>query len=210
VFLGHAFCHLNRAHQAFRVSDFRHMNLDEQLDTFLRKPPTLGQHVFVAPGAVVIGDVTLGDQASVWFNAVLRGDINRIQIGCRTNVQDNAVFHLADELPCIVGENVTVGHGAILHACTVEDECLIGMGSTVLDGAVIGRHSIVGARALVPRGMRVPPGSLVMGVPARIVRALSEAEREEFKRIAAKYVALAEYYQRQGIVRSQKIGAAEK
>ncbi len=136
----------------------------------------------------MIGDVTLGDYSSVWYNAVLRGDINRIVVGHHTNIQDNAVLHLADELPCIVGNFVTVGHSAIVHACTVGDECLIGMGATVLDGAVIGEQSIVGANALVKQGMVVPPGSMVMGCPAKLVRELSAAERAGLRSWAEKYV----------------------
>src|SRR5438093_8444545 len=109
----------------------------DQLETYLRKQPRLGEGVYIARGAVVLGDVTLGDHASVWYNAVLRGDINRIQVGHHSNIQDNSVVHLADELPCIIGNWVTVGHSAIVHACTIGDECLIGMGATVLDGDVI-------------------------------------------------------------------------
>jgi carbonic anhydrase/acetyltransferase-like protein (isoleucine patch superfamily) len=113
------------------------VSLSSQLDTFLRKRPALGKDVYIArTGAVVLGDVTLGDAASVWYNAVLRGDINRIVVGHHSNIQDNAVLHLADELPCLVGDYVTIGHGAIVHACTVGDECLIGMGAVILDGAV--------------------------------------------------------------------------
>src|SRR6185436_15182231 len=110
----------------------------KQLETFLLKKPVLGQSVYLAHGAVVVGDVTIGDHSSVWYNAVLRGDINRIQVGHHSNIQDNAVLHLADELPCLVGNWVTVGHSAIVHACTIGDECLIGMGATVLDGAEVG------------------------------------------------------------------------
>src|SRR5829696_6713430 len=119
------------------------------LERFLRQKPTLGQGVYIADGAVVVGDVTLGDHSSVWYGAVLRGDINRIVVGHHSNIQDNAVLHLADEHPCLVGNWVTVGHSANVHACTVEDGCLIGIGATVLDGAVIGAESLVGAHALV-------------------------------------------------------------
>ncbi|HWD20389.1 MAG TPA: gamma carbonic anhydrase family protein [Verrucomicrobiae bacterium] len=164
-----------------------------QLDTFLRKAPTLGQNVFLARGAVVIGDVTLGDHASVWYNAVLRGDINRITVGHYTNIQDNAVLHLADELPCVVGNYVTIGHSAIVHACTVHDECLIGMGAVVLDGAEIGRQSLIGAKALVTQGCKIPEGSLVLGAPAKVVRALTAQERGDLKRWAEKYAANAAY-----------------
>ena len=116
-------------------------NLAKQLDTFLRKTPKLGRGVYIAKTAVVIGDVTLGAYSSVWYGAVLRGDINRIVVGHHSNIQDNAVLHLADDFPCIVGNWVTVGHGAIVHACTVGDEVLVGMGAVILDGAVIGKQS---------------------------------------------------------------------
>ena len=141
-------------------------DLEKQLDTFLRRSPSIGAHVYIASTAVVLGDVTLGAHSSVWYNAVLRGDINRIVVGEYTNIQDNAVLHLADDFPCILGRYVTVGHSAIVHACTVEDECLIGMGATILDGAIIGAQSIVGANALVTQGTVIPPGSMVLGSPA--------------------------------------------
>jgi len=169
------------------------LGLDQQLDTFLRRQPRLGQGVYVARGAVVMGDVTLGDHSSVWYNAVLRGDLNRIVVGRSTNIQDNAVLHLADDLPCLVGHRVTVGHGAIVHACTVGNEVLIGMGAIVLDGAVIGDQSIVGANALVTQHTKIPPGSLVLGSPARVVRALSGDERARIRKWADKYVANAAY-----------------
>jgi len=127
-------------------------DVTEQLDAFLRKGPTLGTDVYIAQGAVVVGDVTLGDRANIWYNAVLRGDINRIVVGADSNIQDNAVLHLADKFPCLIGDRVTVGHSALVHACTVGDECLIGMGSTLLDGAVIGENCIIGANTLVPMG----------------------------------------------------------
>ena len=168
--------------------------LEKQLETFLRARPKLGQDVYVASNATVMGDVTLGDYSSVWCNAVLRGDINRIVVGHHSNVQDNAVLHLADEFGCIIGNYVTVGHGAIVHACTIEDEVLVGMGSIVLDGAVVGAQSIIGARALVPQGAQIPPGSMVLGVPGKVVRALSPEERAGLKAWAEKYVGVAAYY----------------
>jgi carbonic anhydrase/acetyltransferase-like protein (isoleucine patch superfamily) len=165
----------------------------EQLDTFLRKTPILGEKVYLARGSVVVGDVTIGDYSSVWYNAVLRGDINRIVVGHHTNIQDNAVLHLADELPCLVGNYVTIGHSAIVHACTVHDESLIGMGAVVLDGAEVGRQSLIGAKALVMQGMKVPEGSLVLGVPGKVVRALTDHERAGLKLWAEKYAANATY-----------------
>ena len=174
-------------------------NLEKQLTTFLGRQPTLGQGVYIAKGAVVIGDVTLGDYSSIWFNAVLRGDINRIVVGHHSNVQDNSVFHLADEYPCVIGDYVTVGHGAIVHACTVGNEVLVGMGSIILDGAVVGDQSIIGAGALVTQGQEIPPGSMVLGSPAKIVRGLSPTERARIKGFAEKYVGVAAYYLNKGI-----------
>src|ERR1043165_62819 len=167
--------------------------LDKQLDTFLRKKPTLGKNVYLAKTAVVLGDVTLGDHSSVWYGAVLRGDINRIVVGHHTNIQDNAVLHLADDFPCIVGNYVTIGHSAIFHACTVGDYVLIGMGAVILDGAEIGAQSLIGAKALVKQGMKIPPGSLVVGMPARVVRALTDDEKKALRASAEKYAENAAY-----------------
>jgi carbonic anhydrase/acetyltransferase-like protein (isoleucine patch superfamily) len=157
---------------------------------FLYVAPQIHPTAYVAAEAVVIGDVRLAAQSSVWPTAVLRGDINFIEIGEGSNVQDGCIVHLAEDLPVRVGKLVTVGHRAILHACTVEDECLIGMGATILDGAVIGRGSIVGAHALVTRETRIPPGSLVMGMPAKVVRALSPEEIAGLRLWADHYVEL--------------------
>ena len=173
--------------------------LEKQLDTFLRRKPKLGKNVFIAQTAVVIGDVTLGAHSSVWYHAVLRGDINRIVIGHHTNIQDNAVLHLADDFACIIGNYVTVGHSAIVHACTVGDEVLVGMGAVILDGAVVGRQSLIGAKALVTQGMKIPPGSLVLGAPAKVVRKLTREERSGLKHWATKYVANGAYCLKHGI-----------
>jgi carbonic anhydrase/acetyltransferase-like protein (isoleucine patch superfamily) len=169
------------------------MDLEKRLDTYLAQKPKLGKNVYIARGAVVVGDVTLGDHSSVWYNAVLRGDINRIVVGQYTNVQDNAVLHLENDLPCIVGNYVTIGHSAIVHACTVGDESLIGMGSVILDGAVIGRQCLIGAKALVTMGTEIPDGSLVLGVPAKVVRSLTSDERSQLRASAEKYAANAAY-----------------
>jgi len=164
-----------------------------QLETFLRKKPTFGRNVYVAQGVVVVGDVTIGDYSSVWYNAILRGDINRIVVGHHTNVQDNAVLHLADDYPCLLGNYVTVGHSAIVHACTVADEVLIGMGAVILDGAVIGAQSLIGAQALVTQRTEIPPGSLVLGSPAKAVRTLTPEERRALRISAEKYAENAAY-----------------
>lgn len=163
--------------------------LEKQLDKFLRQQPKLGKGVYIAQTAVVVGDVTLGDHSSVWYHAVLRGDINRITVGHHTNIQDNAVLHLADDYACILGNYVTVGHSAIVHACTVGDEVLIGMGAVILDGAVVGKQSLIGANALVTQGMKIPPGALVLGAPAKVARMLTQQERAGLKHWATKYVA---------------------
>jgi carbonic anhydrase/acetyltransferase-like protein (isoleucine patch superfamily) len=165
----------------------------------------LGQGVFIARGAVVLGDVTVGDYSSIWFNAVLRGDINRIVVGHHTNIQDNCVLHLADEHPCVLGDYVTVGHGAIVHACTVGSEVLVGMGSRLLDGVLVGEQSIIGAGALLTQGQQIPPGSLVLGAPAKIARPLSLHERAELKGLADKYVEVAAYYLRHGIALGERV-----
>lgn len=173
--------------------------LDSQLDKFLRRQPKLGKNVFIAKTATVIGDVTLGAHSSVWYGAVLRGDINRIVVGHHSNIQDNAVLHLADDFPCILGSWVTVGHSAVVHACKVGNEVLVGMGSVILDGAVIGKQSIIGAKALVTQGTRIPPGSLVLGAPAKVVRKLTPKERAGLKWWAEKYVDNGAYCLKYGI-----------
>jgi len=150
--------------------------------------PDIAPSAFVAASADVIGRVTLGEESSIWYHATVRGDINQVVIGPRSNIQDNVVVHLSEELGCYLGELVTVGHSAILHACTVKDEVLVGMGSIVLDGAVIGERSIIGAGALVTGGMIVPPGSLVLGTPGKVVRTLSLDEQAKVKLWAEKYV----------------------
>jgi carbonic anhydrase/acetyltransferase-like protein (isoleucine patch superfamily) len=161
---------------------------EKLLNRFLRRKPRLGKSVYIAKGAVVIGDVTLGAHSSVWYGAVLRGDINRIVVGHHSNIQDNAVLHLSDVLPCIVGNRVTIGHSAVVHACKLGDEVLVGMGAVILDGVVVGKQSIIGAKALVTQGMKIPPGSLVLGAPARVIRKLTKKDRAMLKMLAAHYV----------------------
>lgn len=161
---------------------------------FLFVQPQIDPDAFIAPGAVVMGDVRLAARSSVWPTSVLRGDINFISIGEGSNIQDGSIVHLAEDLPVTVGKYVTVGHGAILHACAVEDECLIGMRATILDGAVIGQGSIIGAHALVTKGTHIPPGSLVMGMPAKVVRALEPAEIADIRHWADHYVDLIPFH----------------
>lgn len=162
--------------------------MDERFARYLKQPPRIHPSAFIAPGATVIGDVTLEENTSVWYGAVLRGDINSIRIGRGSNIQDGAIVHLANEFGANVGEYVTVGHGAILHACDVGDETLVGMRATILDGAKIGPRCIIGAHALVTMNTVIPPGSMVMGAPARVTRQLSEAEQAGLRHWAEKYV----------------------
>lgn len=168
---------------------------------FLLRQPQIAASAWLAPSADVLGDVTIGDEASVWYQAVLRGDINRIVVGPRSNVQDGAVVHLADEHPALIGELVTIGHKAIVHACTIGDEVLVGMGAIILDGAEIGARSIIGAGALVTGGTKIPPGSLVVGAPAKVRRALSLDEQAQVKTWAEKYVAVSRHYLALGLGR---------
>lgn len=165
-----------------------HMTLQERLATYLGREPSIHPTAFLAPQATVIGAVTVGALSSVWPSAVLRGDINAIRIGIGTNIQDGCVVHLADEHGVTIGNYVTVGHLAMIHACTIEDECLIGMHATILDGAHIGHNSIVAAGALVTKNTIVPPGSLVVGSPAKVVKTLSDEEQANLKSWAEKYI----------------------
>ena len=160
----------------------------------IRTAPRIAPDAYIADDATLVANVEVGPEASVWHQAVMRGDVARIVLGARSNVQDGAVVHTADDLPAIIGQLVTVGHKAIVHACTVEDEVLVGMGSIILDGARVGTRSIIGANATVKQGMEIPPGSLVLGTPAKIVRTLSEAEQDEIKMWALRYVRLSREY----------------
>jgi carbonic anhydrase/acetyltransferase-like protein (isoleucine patch superfamily) len=160
--------------------------------THLGISPDIHPDAFIAPGAVVIGNVEIGEHASVWYQCVLRADIERIVIGPGSNIQDGTIIHLASDLGTTVGEFVTVGHRALLHACWIDDEVLVGMGAIVMDGARIGARSIVGAGSLIPKGMDVPPGSLVIGSPGRIVRTLSPGEQSGIRGWAEKYIQVSE------------------
>ncbi len=157
---------------------------------YLQHVPTVAEGAFIAEGAVLVGDVRIGPDASVWYGCVLRADLAFIQIGARSNVQDGTVIHLGDLDPTVVGEDVVVGHRVVLHGCTVEDACLIGIQATVLDGAVIGRGSVVGAGSVVTASTQVPPGSLVLGIPGKPVKDLGPATADFHRGVAAKYVRL--------------------
>ena len=171
------------------------------IDRYLDRVPSAGEGAFIAPGASVVADVRLGVGVSVWYGAVLRGDIAPVVIGDRSNIQDGTVIHVADDGPCIVGADVVVGHRAMLHACRVEDACLIGMQATVLDDAVIGFGSIVGAGAVVTPRTIIPPHSLVLGMPAKVVRTLDEKAADEHRALAGKYTRITENYLRDSLRR---------
>ncbi len=174
-------------------SSHRHAHL---LLPFDGKLPELAEDVFIAQGAQVIGDVEIGPGSSVWFNSVIRGDVMPIRIGARTNIQDLSMLHTStDVAPTLIGDDVTVGHRAILHGCTVEDGCLIGMGAILLDGVHVGEGSLIAAGALVPPRMQIPPHSFVIGTPARIKRKTTPSERAMFLESAAHYAHLASRYQ---------------
>lgn len=161
---------------------------------FKLKKPCIHDDVFVAEGARIIGDVTIKKDASIWFNAVLRGDINHIIVGERSNIQDGVIVHLENDKACIVGDDVTVGHGAILHGCTIEDGCLIGMGATILNGAVVKKGAIVGANALVKENQIIPEGTLWVGMPAKQSKELGKESYDTNVKWAAKYVTLSKAY----------------
>jgi carbonic anhydrase/acetyltransferase-like protein (isoleucine patch superfamily) len=164
------------------------------------KAPDLAQAAFVAPGAAVIGDVVLGEDASIWYQCAVRGDLNWIRIGRRTNIQDGSVIHVdAGRWPTRVGDEVTVGHRAILHGCTVEDLCLIGMGAVLLNDVVVGSGSLIAAGSVVLEGRQIPPNSLVAGVPAKVLRTLESEEVERFRESASRYVELAREHRAQDV-----------
>jgi carbonic anhydrase/acetyltransferase-like protein (isoleucine patch superfamily) len=153
---------------------------------------------FIAPGAVVVGDVTLGARSSVWFNAVLRGDVDRIEVGEDSNIQDGSVVHMDEGSPALIGARVTIGHGAIIHGCVIEDDCLIGMGAVVLSGARIGAGSLIGAGALVREKQSIAPGSVALGMPAKVAGPVTEAHRAGMRRGQEHYVALGRTYLERG------------
>ncbi|HEU5171472.1 MAG TPA: gamma carbonic anhydrase family protein [Gemmatimonadales bacterium] len=150
--------------------------------------PTIHPSAFIAPTAAVLGDVTLEEESSVWYQAVVRGDLAPVRIGPQSNIQDGTIVHVDSGVPCTVGRRVAVGHRVILHGCTIEDDCLIGMGSVLLNGVRVGTGSVIAAGAVIPEGVIVPPGSLVMGVPGRVVRAVDDGLRKRIRGTWAHYV----------------------
>lgn len=180
------------------------------IDRYLRAMPRFGARVVVFPGAAVVGDVALGEDVSIWYGAVLRGDLASVSVGARTNIQDGAVVHVADGAACEIGEEIVVGHRAMLHACRVEDGCLVGMQATILDGAVIGHGSVVGAGALVTQRTIIPPHSLVLGAPARVIRKLEDKDEAFHRSMAHKYMRLKENYRCDSLAADPSEHAAAK
>jgi carbonic anhydrase/acetyltransferase-like protein (isoleucine patch superfamily) len=171
------------------------------IDRYLQLIPELGEGVLLAPGAAVVGHVRLGKDVSFWYGSVARGDLASVEVGDRSNIQDGSVMHVGDQSPCIIGADVVVGHRVMLHGCRVEDACLIGMQATLLDDCVIGEGSVIGAGALVTQRTQIPPHSLVLGVPAKVIRALDPRLVEEHRALAAKYVRVKENYLRDALRR---------
>ena len=166
----------------------------ERLNRFLDAQPQIAPGVYLAPNATIVGKVSIGSGSSVWFQAVVRGDINEIRIAERTNIQDGSILHVADRYALAIGNEVCCGHRAILHACLVHDRVLIGMGATIMDGAEIGSGSIVGAHCLITKETVIPPGSLVTGSPGKVMRQLEPSEQRGIEQLAAKYEVIAKRY----------------
>jgi carbonic anhydrase/acetyltransferase-like protein (isoleucine patch superfamily) len=172
-----------------------HRMPNAHLITWQGHTPKTGTGIFLASGSAVIGQVELGDDVNVWFNTVIRGDVNTIRIGARTNIQDNTTVHVTSGSgPTVIGEDVTIGHNTVIHACTIEDQCLIGMGSTILDGAVIRSRCFVAAGSVVTPGKEMPSGMMVMGAPAKAIRPLTPAELQFLEKSAKDYVSTAKSY----------------
>ncbi len=163
--------------------------------SFRGRRPVVAESAYIDPSAQVIGDVTLAERTSVWCNVTMRADINSITVGEGSNIQDNSCLHVDDDEPLRIGERVVVGHSCTVHGCTIEDDCLVGMGSTVLSGAHVGAGSIVAAGSLVLEGQQVPAGSVVMGAPAKVRRQATDQDREAIRANAARYAQLAQEFQ---------------
>lgn len=166
----------------------------ERLGRFLEAKPSISDGVYIAPNATILGKVSVRSGSSVWFQSVIRADINEIRIGEKTNIQDGSILHVADRYGLTMGDQVCCGHRAILHACTIGDRVLIGMSAVVMDGAEVGNGSIIGANTLITKETRIPPGSLVLGSPGKVVRPLTLGEQRGIEDLAEKYAAVAKYY----------------
>ena len=182
-----------------RLAELRRRFPRAIVDRYLASLPVVGERALIFPGGAVVGDVTLGEDVSVWYGSVLRGDLRPVTVGARTNIQDGTVVHVADDGPCDIGADCIIGHRAMIHACLVEDACLIGMQATILDNAVVGAGSVVGAGAVVTQRMVIPPRSLVLGMPAKVVKTLTGDEEAFHRAHAAKYVRLKENYRRDAL-----------
>ncbi|MDA0814282.1 MAG: gamma carbonic anhydrase family protein [Verrucomicrobia bacterium] len=169
-----------------------------ELDTHFIHTPQIAADAFVAPSADIMGSVTIGNRSSIWYQCVLRGDINAIQIGSESNIQDGTIIHVSSTHPAVVGDHVSCGHRAIIHACTIHDQVLIGMGAIIMDEAEVGGSSIIGAGALVTKGMQIPSGVLAVGSPARVIRHLTADERASIPALSAKYLQVAAAHARSG------------
>jgi carbonic anhydrase/acetyltransferase-like protein (isoleucine patch superfamily) len=174
-------------------SGLTEMEMVDPRDTYFR-PELVDPAAWIAPSAVVLGDVTIGPESTVWYHAVIRGDTDAIRIGRQTNIQDGCVLHADAGMPCTLGDRVTVGHGAIVHGATVEDDCLIGMKAVVMNGAKIGKGSIVAVGAIVTEGTDIPPGSIAMGQPAKVKRQVTDRDLERVRHAAEHYVAAGKVY----------------
>ena len=172
------------------------MTTKDRLDKYFNATPQIDETAYVSPHACVIGDVKIGAKASVWPGVVMRADINSIEVGEGSNVQDGSIVHLADDYGVKIGKYSTIGHGVILHACDIGDETLVGMGATILDGAKIGNQCVIGAGALVTKGMQVPDGSVVMGMPAKIVKTMDADARSKIRSWADKYLDVAQAHKK--------------
>lgn len=158
------------------------------------KNPKIADSAFIADYVTITGDVTIGEESSIWFNTVIRGDVSPTIIGDRTNIQDQCTLHQSPKYPLILEDDVTIGHQVILHSCTVKKDALIGMGSIILDGAEIGEGAFIGAGSLVPQGKKIPPNTLAFGRPAKVIRELTDEDREDMARIRRQYVEKGQYY----------------
>ncbi|HDS09058.1 MAG TPA: gamma carbonic anhydrase family protein [Firmicutes bacterium] len=164
---------------------------------FKGKQPEIHKTAFIFDGAIIVGDVEIGEKSSIWFNSVVRGDVNYIKIGKFTNVQELSALHVdTGKYPLVIGDYVTIGHNAVLHGCTIKDNALIGMGAIVLNGAEVGELCVIGAGALVTENSKIPPGTLAVGIPAKVKRELTTEEKEQIKKSAAHYVEIAEGYEK--------------
>ncbi len=178
------------------LDELRNRHRGAVFERYLHAVPEVAEDAYVAPTAALVGNVRLGPRTSVWYGCVLRGDVNRIEVGSGSNLQDGTVVHLGDDDPTILGEEVVVGHRAVIHGCTIGAGTLVGIQSTILDGASIGEGSIIGSAALVTAGTQIPPRSLVLGVPGKVVKTLTAADEAFHRQLAGKYVRLAHNYRR--------------